>query len=126
MSGQPMHASEPRLLGNRNAPHQRQVKSRKTKGAPACGICRTTLSHGDCLNRMCEKFVGGGKPRHRGWVMNKFLEKFLRGIPDDQVEDILKWLDTNPDAIREMVAVIEDSHRNLGAVGTDSWTNQLE
>ena len=58
--------------------------------------------------------------------MNKFLEKFLRGIPDDQVEDILKWLDTNPDAIREMVAVIEDSHRNLGAVGTDSWTNQLE
>ena len=38
--------------------HQRSHRSGRTRGALSCPSCRVTLSRGECLNRMCRKFVG--------------------------------------------------------------------
>lgn len=39
-------------------PFQRAAKNRKKSwGAPVCPSCRVTLSHKQCLNRMCREFL---------------------------------------------------------------------
>ena len=41
----------------RRDPHQRSHGNKgRTSGAPTCPACRVTLSHGECLNRMCDNF----------------------------------------------------------------------
>jgi hypothetical protein len=42
----------------RRDPHQRTHRKGHTRGGPACPVCRVTLSHNKCLNRMCKAFVG--------------------------------------------------------------------
>ena len=38
--------------------YQRSYRKGRTRGAPVCRSCRVTLSQGDCLNRMCKRFIG--------------------------------------------------------------------
>ena len=42
--------------------------------------------------------------------MNKKLIEFLKELPDQDADDIWKWLDSHPFPVIEMIQVIADNH----------------
>ncbi len=41
------------------------------------------------------------------------IKLLLEMLPDEEVDEIWLWLDGNPDAIHEMIAVLANSHPNV-------------
>ncbi len=53
---EPRHIPEGLRLLRAGINRSKRAKGKHSKNAPTCGTCRVTLSHGRCLNRMCDKF----------------------------------------------------------------------
>ena len=45
--------------------------------------------------------------------MNDKLFHFLTNLDNQEAANVWKWLDSNPEAIQEMIEVIANSHINL-------------
>ena len=45
--------------------------------------------------------------------MNQKLVEFLQNLTDSEADKVWLWLDGNPDAIGDMIAVLVDAHPNI-------------
>jgi len=45
--------------------------------------------------------------------MNDKLFHFLTNLSDQEADAIWEWLDSNPEAVQEIIKVIADSHTDL-------------
>jgi hypothetical protein len=59
LGGESLPSFRPPSISPKQEPRAARMKRMKQHMAPVCDSCRRTLSRGDCLNRMCDKFVGG-------------------------------------------------------------------